>query len=467
MTASLFNLSVSEILGLFQAKKLSPVDVANACLKQALKYNPAMNALCFMEESAFMRGAKASEKRWMKGDPRGSLDGIPVTIKDWFDVKGWPTRYGSLLSSDMPQPADSPSVARLREEGALFMAKTTLPEYGHKGATHSPLTGVTRNPWNIEKTPGGSSGGAAAAAATGMGFLHLGSDAGGSLRIPASFSGVVGFKPSPGRVPSWPPSLFSTLSSVGPLCRSVADAAMMMDIISKPDARDWHALPLPAPKYAEALKTALPKIKIAYAATINDISPMPDVAGVLEEKKKALSALGNVDEIKLDCPQLITTFNRHWMAVAAHMTQGIPARDRKKMDPRFISWIERGQHLSLNDYLAAEKERMMIGAYFKSILDSYDILITPTTAMSAFAAGIDMPDGADGKPWEDWTPFTYPANLARLPAISIPLGTTPAGLPVGIQIMAGYLKDELVLQAAKKLETVLDFKNWLSRQAFA
>lgn len=463
MTPPLLTLSVSEILSQFASRKLSPVDVAHACLKQVLKYNPAMNAFCFMEESMFLRHAKAAEKRWAKGNPKGLIDGIPVTIKDFFDVKGWPTRYGSRIAPGIAQSADSPAVARLREEGALFLAKTTLPEYGHKGVTDSPLTGITRNPWHLEKTPGGSSGGGAVAAATGMGLLHLGSDAGGSLRIPASFSGVVGFKPSPGRVPSWPPSLFATLSSAGPLTRSVDDAALMMDIISKPDARDWHALPLAPPGFVSALKNPLPKLTIAYAPGINDITPDAEVMEALEEKRTLFEKIGTVDEISLRAPHAVDTFNKHWMAVAAHIAQAIPPAQKKEMDPRFLHWAERGRRLSLHDYLSAQKERMMIGAYFKSILDRYDILITPTTAMTAFDTGINMPLDKTGAPWEDWTPLTYPANLAKLPAISIPLGLSKKGMPVGLQIMAGYLKDDLVLQAAKKIETLLQFNGWLER----
>ena len=460
MSASVLHLPVADILKLYEKKRLSPVEVTQACLKQVLKYNPVLNALCHMDERLALHQAKAAEKRWAKGAPLGLIDGIPVTLKDTVNVKGWPTRVGSKTTSALPQRDDSPQVARLRESGAVFIGKTTTPEFGHKGVTDSPLTGVTRNPWNIHKTPGGSSGGAAVAAATGMAFLNLGSDAGGSLRIPASFTGVFGFKPSPGLVAAWPPSLFSTLSASGPMTRRAADAAFMLDVITQQDFRDWHNLPLPAQNFSKNLKSP-GKLKIAYATSINGVQALPGVKEVLDQKLPVLKKLGNVDEIRLDAPGLIDTFNKHWMAVASYLVAGIPEKQRKNMDPRLLNWASRGDGMTLQDYLEAERARMDIGEYFKGLLTTYDILVTPTTAMTAFDTGVNMPMGARGKPWDDWTPFTYPANLAKLPAASLPAGMTKDGLPVGIQVMAGYLKDVQLLQACVALEEGLSFTPWL------
>ncbi|MDE1151356.1 MAG: amidase [Micavibrio sp.] len=467
MTTDLLKLSAAEILKLYEKKKLSPVEVTAACLKQVLKYNPALNALSFMDERAALHQARVSEKRWMKGNIKGALEGLPVTVKDSFNVKGWPTRQGSKTTSALPQRDDSPAVARLREAGMVLIGKTTMPEYGHKGVTDSPLAGITRNPWNLEKTPGGSSGGAAAAAATGMAYLNLGSDAGGSVRIPASFTGVVGFKPSPGIVPTWPPGLFSTLWSAGPLTRKVEDAALLLDIIGQHDVRDWHALPLPPMKFADALKAPLPKLRIAYARSINGITATPDVAAVMDSKLAALKKLGTVDEIRLDSPNVIDVFNKHWMAVAAYSYKEMSPPARRTMDPRFVHWAKRGESLHLNDYLWAERERMTIGEYFKDLLTTYDILVTPTTAMTAFDVGQNMPIGADGEPWDDWTPFTYPANLAKLPAATLPAGLAKNGLPVGLQVQAGYLKDALLMTVCKRLEDELAFDGWLNHQKAA
>jgi aspartyl-tRNA(Asn)/glutamyl-tRNA(Gln) amidotransferase subunit A len=455
--SSPLSLDAASLLSFYRRGKLSPVTVVQAVLAQAEKHQGVINAFCFLDPKGALRAARASEKRWRAGKPLGPLDGLPVTIKDFFHVKGWPTRFGSTWSKSAPQEEDSIPVAKLRAAGAVFIGKTTLPEWGHKGVTDSKLSGITRNPWNAQKTPGGSSGGAAAAAAAGMGVLHLGSDAGGSLRIPASFSGVVGFKPSQGVVPTWPPSLFSGLSAIGPVARSVADCALMMDVIAQGDARDWHAASPPLAGFSSALGRKLPKLKIAFAPAINGVAMTREVAAVINAQVKALSKIGSVTRIALDVPDLVPVFNRHWMAVASYMLGELPAHLRAQCDPRLLDWAARGDAMHLHDYLWAEQKRMEIGAYFKGILDRFDILVTPTTAMAAFDAGIVMPDGPDGKKWDDWTPFTYPANLARLPAISLPAGLTRGGLPVGLQLMAGNMKDVMLLQAAAKVEKLLDF----------
>lgn len=457
---NLLHLPVSAITRLFQDKKLSPVEYTQSCLKQALKYNPLMNGLCYLDEQAALHQARSAEKRWIKGEAKSPIDGIPVTIKDWFDVKGWPTRMGSKTSSALAQTNDSPVVQQLKDAGAVFMAKTTLPEFGHKGVTDSPLTGISRNPWDSAKTCGGSSGGAAIAAATRIAPLNLGSDAGGSIRIPASFCGIVGFKPSPGVIPAYPPSLFSSLSSSGPMTTCVDDAAVMMDILAFNLPQDFHTAPLPPQHFAKNIDAKLPKLKIAVAHTINGIAPTAEVAATFDNAIKTISSLGNIETIALDAPELVDTFNKHWMAVASLMASRISSKDKKLMDARFLHWAARGDTLHLHEYLRAEHQRMMIGSYFKDLLTNYDLIITPTTAMTAFDVGSNMPIGADGELWDDWTPFTYPANLARLPAISIPCGMTKAGLPVGMQIMSGNLRDLLVLQTAKRIETQLAFKQW-------
>lgn len=457
----ILTLSVRDLMALYRKKELSPVEVARACLERIARLNPKLNAFCLLDEKETLSQALESEKRWRMGQPQGELEGVPVSIKDWLMVQGWPTRYGSKISSADPALVNSPPVARLKEAGAVFIGKTTTPEYGHKGVTDSPLMGITRNPWDPAKTPGGSSGGAAVAAAIGAGFLHLGSDAGGSVRIPASFSGVFGFKPSPGIVPNWPPSLFSSLSSCGPLTRKVADAARMMNIIARPDVRDWHALPIEKPDYLAAVeRSSGRRLKIAYARTVNETPVRKEVAELVDSAVKMLVAHHDVEEITLGIPNLISVFNRHWGATAAHMTAQFTPEQQALLDPRLQEWASRGARLPLLDYVSAERERMDIGLQLKQLLDNYDLLITPTTAMTAFETGRDMPLTEEGKRWEDWTPFTYIANLAKLPACSIPCGMTAQGLPVGLQMMSGFLKDALVLEAAAFFEELMPCQQW-------
>jgi len=234
-------------------------------LDQVDRHNGVVNAYCWLDREGARRNATEAEARWMAGAPRGLIDGIPVGIKDNLLVAGMPTRFGSKLTSSEPSQHDAPAVARLREQGAILIGKTTLPEFGWKAVTDSPLTGVTRNPWDTRKTPGGSSGGAVAAVVLGMGNIHLGTDGGGSIRIPAAFGGSYGIKPTRARVPAWPTSPLGTLAHVGCLTRSVADAALALTIIAAPDLRDVYAWTSPAPDFGAGLEDGIAGMRVAYS----------------------------------------------------------------------------------------------------------------------------------------------------------------------------------------------------------
>ena len=236
MTEDVAFLSASELLRLYRAGQLSPVEATRATLERIERHGDAVNAFCLLDAEQALASAADAEARWRRGEPRGLLDGVPTTIKDLVLTRGWPTLRGSFaVEREQDWSDDAPATARLREHGAVLLGKTTTPEFGWKGVTDSALTGVTRNPWDTARTPGGSSGGAAAACALGMGALHVGTDGGGSIRIPAGFTGVFGHKPSFGRVPAWPASPFGTVAHVGPITRTVADAALMLSVLSQPD----------------------------------------------------------------------------------------------------------------------------------------------------------------------------------------------------------------------------------------
>src|SRR5882762_8954329 len=261
----IYELSATELLDGYRKHQLSPVEVTRAVLERIERLNPVVNAFNLISE-AIETDAKASEARWSRGEPKGLLDGVPVSIKDIILTRGWPTLRGSkTVDPKGPWNDDAPAVARLREHGAVLVGKTTTPEFGWKGVTDSPLTGITRNPWNPAKTPGGSSGGAAAALAAGMAPLAVGTDGGGSIRIPCSFTGLFGIKPSFGRVPAWPLSPFGTVAHVGPIARNVTDAALMLNVLSLPDARDWHALPYEARDYRTTLEHGVQDLRIAFS----------------------------------------------------------------------------------------------------------------------------------------------------------------------------------------------------------
>lgn len=466
MTDSRLLKTAAKTLADYKAGRTTPTAVVEACLAQIAKYNPLLNAFQHLDAAAARKAATASTARWKKGRPIGPLDGIPVTIKDWYDVKGWPTRQGSLTTSPAPAGADSFVVGALKKAGAIIIGKTTLPEFGHKGVTHSPLAGITRNPWNPDKTPGGSSGGAAVAAACGMGLLHLGSDAGGSVRIPAAFSGVVGFKPSPGLMPGWPPSPFSTLSSMGPLANSVDDAALLTRILAdaaQNNPRDWHNVDRAAMQRAlQEPDISRKKLRVAVIENLGGIKMTPEAQAVWNRQKKHLKTLGTVTTIAPDLPQLAGVFNDHWTAVASLIASRMSRAEKKKLDPRFLYWVGEGDKQHLHSYILAEYQRMIVGGVFREIFSRFDIVATPATPFPAFDVGIDMPGQGTKKPFVDWNIFNAFANLAKLPALVLPMGMTADGLPFGLQLCSDYLHDGLVLAAGRRMERALAFQSWLS-----
>lgn len=453
-------MSATDLLAAYRAKRLSPIEATRTALARIAELDQRFNAFSLVDEEMALAAAHESEARWHKGEPLGLVDGVPTTIKDLLITRGWPTLRGSkTVKRDQPWTEDAPAVARLREEGAVIIGKTTTPEFGWKGVTDSPLTGVTRNPWNPETTPGGSSGGAAVAAALGMGALHIGTDGGGSIRIPAAFSGIFGLKPSFGLVPAYPLSPFGTVAHVGPMTRTVADAALMLTVLANPDPRDWYALPPDGRDYRVGLDLGLKGRRIAWSPTIAGAPVDPEVAAIVADAVKLLSELGaHVEEVDPGLPASRETFVRHWYPGAANAIRAIGAEDRKLMDPGLIAIAEEGARLPLMDYLAAVREREAMGQQMNLFHRQWDLLVTPALPIPAFAAGHETPPGSANERWVDWTPFTYPFNLTRQPAAAVPCGFTASGLPVALQIVGPLYGDAAVLQAAHAFELVRPFR---------
>ena len=443
-------LTATALLEGYRRRTLSPVEVAQAVLERINAFNPRFNAFNLVSDH-LLDDAKASETRWAAGQPKGLLDGVPVSIKDIVLTKGWPTLRGSkTIDPKGPWNDDAPATARLREHGALLIGKTTTPEFGWKGVTDSPLTGITRNPWNPDKTPGGSSGGATAAVAAGMGPLAVGTDGGGSIRIPCSFTGLFGIKPSFGRVPAWPLSPFGTVAHVGPITRDVADAALMLNVLAQPDARDWHALPYEPRDYRAGLDGGVHDLRIAYSANLGYATVDAEVASIVGEAVRLFEELGaKVDERHpgFDNPEAI--FRVHWFSGAAALVRTI--RQKELVDRGLLEVAAQGERVSAADILEAQMKRGALGTHMNLFHREYDLLVTPTLAVPAFGVGREYPEG--NKRWTDWTPFTYPFNLTGQPAASIPCGFTRAGLPVGLHIVGPRFADALVLRAARAFET--------------
>jgi aspartyl-tRNA(Asn)/glutamyl-tRNA(Gln) amidotransferase subunit A len=456
MKNDLHALSATELLALYRKKKLSPMEVTKAVLRRIEALNPVLNAFCHLDPKKTIESARQSEKRWLKGAPQGLLDGVPVSIKDLILTRGWPTLRGSkTIDPRGPWHDDAPAVARLREHGAVLLGKTTTPEFGWKGVTDSPLTGITRNPWNPKMTPGGSSGGAAAAVASGMGPLAVGTDGGGSIRIPCSFTGLFGLKPSFGRVPAWPLSPMGNVAHLGPMTRSVADAALMLNVLSLPDQRDWTALPYDARDYCIGIEDGVRGLRIAYSADLGYAKVDKEVAAIVKKAVKTFVDLGAFVEAKdpgfVDAGPL---FSAHWFPGAAQIVKNTHPRKRALMDKGLLETAKLGGKYSVGEYLAFAQKRGALGVHMNQFHERYDLLVTPTLPLPAFAAGVEMRDLMKQKRWTDWTPFSYPFNLTQQPAATIPCGLTKKGLPVGLHIVGPRYADALVLRAARAFESV-------------
>lgn len=448
------DLTATELLTAFRAGTLSPVEACQAVLDRIDAVNPVLNAYNLVDGDQALADAAGSERRWQRDEPVGLLDGVPVSIKDVLLTSGRPTLRGSLaIDPDQEWTEDSPAVARLREHGAVRVGKTTTPELAWKGVTDSPLTGITRNPWNPALTPGGSSGGAAAAVAAGMAPLAVGTDGGGSVRIPAGFTGTFTLKPTTGLVPYYPASAFGTLAVVGPITRSVADAALMLDVMSGPDGRDWSALPSPATPFVNAAAD-IAGLRIAFSPTLGfPVHVDDEVAAAVAEAAEVFVSLGaRVEQVNPGITDPVEAFHVLWNAGAAKAVAALPAGRRGDMDPGLVEICEQGARLSALDYLDAMDTRMELGRRMASFHRHHDLLLTPTLPIPAFEAGREVPADRPGSRWTSWTPFTYPFNMTQQPAASVPCGFTSAGLPIGLQVVGPRHADALVLAACQAFE---------------
>ncbi|RJG04769.1 amidase [Noviherbaspirillum cavernae] len=449
-------MDIAQLADAYRHGRLSPVEVMQTLLDEIARDAhdaQGINAFCHLDPEAALAVARASEQRYLKGLPCGPLDGVPVSIKDLVNVAGWPTRRGSLSSAcDPPAAQDSPSTALLRAAGAVIFGKTTTTEFGWTIVSDNPHSGITRNPHDVTRSAGGSSSGAAAQVAMGWGPLALGSDAGGSVRIPASYCGVVGFKPTFGAIPLAPQSAFAEFAHLGPLTRNVADCIAAMSVLSQPDARD------PSSLYPRAASIEARPLRIGWTMRLDSAMPLDaEIAAVFQRLLSRLESSGyQLEEILLDAEGAASSMWQIWCSRVHESFDSWSADKRAQLDPRLQQVYEAGaaQDVAL---LGRSRARLReLGTRVAQTFSQIDVLLTPATPTVAPPLGRLVPDGSEAA--SDWfaaNGYAYPFNLTQQPALSLPLGFNSQGLPFGLQIAGRKYQDNQVLAFGRELESLI------------
>jgi len=454
MTDELVWATATELCRRYSRKELSPVEVVDSALKRAERLQPHLNFLVLLDADGARAAAKASEARWQKGEPLSPLDGVPTAIKDTTNVKGWPTRLGSHATDETPVADDAPIVGRFRAAGMAILGKSTTPEFGWKALTDSPLQGTTRNPWNPKHSPGGSSGGASSMTAAGVAPFNHGNDGGGSIRIPAAHTGLVGLKPSYGRIAQYPAeSPFSDVVSQGVLARSVLDTALALNISAGPDARDWRSLPADPRDHTVGLDDGVRGWRIGLSLDFGHVKADPEVRELVAAAAKRFEALGaHVEDVGPLIDPLQQSFEALWIGSFATRLKQIPTQLHAKLDPGFRAAAENGLSITLADYARSYEARSKLARELALWHQKYDLLLAPVTPTAA--PPVETLYNSEAFPrWTKGAPYTLPCNLTGQPAASMPAGLTRAGLPVGLQLIGPPRADHRVLQAMRAYES--------------
>jgi aspartyl-tRNA(Asn)/glutamyl-tRNA(Gln) amidotransferase subunit A len=455
---------------LIRRRALSPVEIVRAVLERIERVDPHLGAYVAVHAERALGDARAAERAVMAGEPLRPLHGIPVSIKDNLWTAGERVTYGSRLLADFVAPEDAPSVAGLRAAGAILVGRTNLPEFAWRGSTDNRLFGPSRNPWDLSRTPGGSTGGGAAAVAGGLAPLALGSDGAGSIRIPASFCGLVGLKPTFGRVPMYPAAGGNELvAHVCPLARTVRDAALMMNAIARHDPRDAFALPDDGVDYLAACDEPLAggrgraPIRIAWSPDLGFAPVERETRDIAEAAARAFTELGlTVEEAGPDLGDPSTILKTLYGGAQAGAHAARSPEQKAQMDPELVAYAEASAGLSVVDYVRAVSARQGLVDSLRRFFERYDLLLTPTLCLPAFPLGIVGPAEVAGRKVTHlgWT-LCYPFNYSGQPAVSVPAGWTAGGLPVGLQIIGRRLEDARVLRAAAAFESL---RPWVVRR---
>jgi aspartyl-tRNA(Asn)/glutamyl-tRNA(Gln) amidotransferase subunit A len=454
----------TELARMIRDKSRSPVEIMEATLQRAQALNSRLNAICTPTYETAMQAARAAEAAVMRGDQLGILHGVPTTIKDLAFTKGVRTMAGSYVFRDRVPDFDHLHVERMRAAGAISVGKTTVSEFGWKGNSNSPLTGITHNPWQQGMNAGASSAGAAVCAAAGIGPIHQGSDGAGSVRMPAAFCGVFGLKPSYGRIPYWPQPNNGLISHVGPLTRTVADAALMLTALAGPDDRDVSSLEAQPEDFLGGLDKGIAGLRVAYSPDLGYLRVDSEVAAPVRDAAAAFEKLGGVvEEVNPGWGDPIEMEHCHFASNFAASVGPLLDKWADKMDPGLVALTRHGMTYSAADYCRAQGQRLTYYDKVRAFFERYDLLLTPSLSVAAFPAELLIPSHWEQHPWDwlRWAGFSYPFNLTGLPAATCPCGFTPTGLPVGLQIVAGRFRDLRVLRASRAFEQA---RPWAQRR---
>ncbi len=452
-------MSALEIAAKIRARELSPVEVVEACLARIDDLEPRLHAFAQVLADRARADARAAEAAVRRGDPLGALHGVPVGVKDQMNVTGAKVTFGTHLLAEYVATEDAPVVAGLRKAGAVVVGMTTMPEFGWNGISWSPLYGTTHNPWDPDRTAGGSSSGSGAAIAAGVLPIAVGSDGAGSIRMPASFCGIVGLKPTYGRVAMYPVSVSELVTHYGPMSRTVRDGAAMLNAMAGPDPRDPHCLPASDEDYLAACDGGLARMRIAYSPDLGYATVDPDVARIVAESVRRFEALGaTVEEASPGFEDPIWAADQYLWAGAANRAYPRLADMRDTMDPGFVEATEMMAERTLFDAARARTVRLGVADAMGRFFGRYDLLVTPTMAATAFGQDRALPEYG---PSLAWSPFTYPFNLTGEPAITVPAGWATDGMPVGLQIVGPRFAEGRVLRAAAAFE---EAQPWADRR---
>ncbi len=447
-----------------RSKEISPGEIIEESLRRVEAVNPKLNAFVALRAEQALDEAEKMSDRIMAGEDPGPLAGVPVGVKDLEDVAGMVTSFGSIPFKDNLAKSDSVQVARLRKAGAIVLGKTNTPEFGFTGFTRNRLFGITRNPWNLEKTPGGSSGGSAAAVVAGMVPLATGSDAGGSIRIPASYSGCFGIKPSFGRIPLGPSDLLHMTGTwtLGPLCRSVMDGALYLDCAAGYHPADPGSLPPPGVSYRACLHEMPSNLKIAYSPTLGYARVQKDVGILAEQAVQSFEQMGHHVEL---CQETFPEVSTAWAQLMSAELYALLRKDfdrvREDLGRTLAATLEQARLLSTDNLLEIQEIRTRLNQTLWNLFERFDLLLTPTMPTEPFGAKGPPPSEVDGHPIPllGAVAFTYPFNLSGHPAATVPAGLSRSGLPAGLQIVGPRHRDDLVLQAARAYEQIRPWEN--------